>query len=274
MTQRSLNEDPKYLPWEAIEESLKVYGKTTNESYTRRHDMKIFSFIIALAIAFTSPAWAATQPKGSGFIDNLPSLNSIRGVEGGWGWDNSSFQQKNYNKIYLDPIEIFIASDSKYKGLNPDHMKTLTDTMRAALIESLEPDYPVVSKPGPGVLRVRFAITNVYLGKPKHKFGQYTPIGLIASGVKKAKGTSKKNYSLQNASVEAEIFDSQSGERLAVRIDTKPIKVSEQTKKQAWGDDDEDEKQKAAKMSWEAVVESMRFYSEHFRARLDKGRAK
>ncbi len=236
--------------------------------------MKIIGLIIALTMAFTSQAWAATQPKGSGFIDKLPSLKSIPGLEGTWGWDSSGFQQKNYNKIYLDPIEIFIAPDSKYKGLNPDHLKTLTDTMRAALIEALDPDYPVVSKPGPGVLRLRLAITNVYLGKPKHKFGQYTPIGLIASGVKKAKGTSKKNYSLQNASVESEMFDSQSGERLAVRIDTKPIKVSEQTKKNAWGDDDEEGEQKAAKMSWETVVESMRFYSEHFRKRMDKAHGK
>ena len=126
--------------------------------------------------------------------------------------------------------------------------------MRAAMIEALEPAYPVVSKPGPGVLRLRLAITNVYLGKPKHKFGQYTPIGLVASGVKKAKGKSKKNYSLQNASVEAEMFDSQSGERLAVRIDTKPVKVSEITKKKAWGEDDEEEEQKTAKMSWETEL--------------------
>lgn len=241
--------------------------------------MKIIGLIIAITMAFTSQAWAAAQPKESGFIDKLPSLKSIPGLEGTWGWDKPGFQLKNYDKIYLDPIEVWVAPDSKYKGLNPDHLKTLTDTMRAALIEALEPDYPVVSRPGPGVLRVRLAITNVYLGKPKHRFGQYTPIGLLASGVKKATGKSKKNFTLKNASVEAEMFDSQNGERLSVRIDTKPVKVTEKKKKVTEEEEEDDEwgepqSKKAAKMSWETVVESMRFYSKHFRARLDQGRAK
>jgi hypothetical protein len=128
-------------------------------------------------------------------------------------------------------------------------MKVLSDSMRAVMIKALEPDYPVVSRPSPGVMVVRIAITNVYLGKPKHRLGQYTPIGLLASGVKKLAGV-PKNFSIKNASVEAEMFDSQSAVRLAVRVDTRPLR--------SLNEDPEE-------LSWETIEESLKVYGKRFR---------
>jgi hypothetical protein len=190
----------------------------------------------------------------SGFIEESPVLVPISGMEGAWHWNKPGLQFKDYDKILLADIEIFIAPDSKYKGIDADQMKILADSMRAVMIEALEPDYPVVSQPGPGVMGARIAITNVHLGKPKHRLGQYTPIGLLASGAKKLAGKSK-NLSLKDASVEAEMFNVQSGERLAVRIDTKPLRSM---------------KGKPKKMSWESIEESMKVYGNRFRDRVEK----
>ena len=220
--------------------------------------MKIIGLVIVLAIVFTSQAWGAGQPKVSGFIVKPPVLKPIPGMEGAWHWNKPGLQFKNYNKILLADIVIFIAPDSKYKGIDAEQMKILSDTMRATLVKALEPDYPVVSHPGPGVMGARIAITNVYLGKPKHRIGQYTPIGLVASGAKRLAGKSK-NLSLKGASVEAEMFDSQSGERLAVRIDTRPLRSM---------------KGKPKKMSWEAVEESLKVYGKRFRERVEQVRGR
>jgi hypothetical protein len=128
-------------------------------------------------------------------------------------------------------------------------MKALTDSMRAVFIAALEPDYNVVSQMGPGVLVVRIAITNVYLDKPKHKFGQFTPIGLLASGVKKIAGK-PKNFSIKNASVETEVFDFEIGERIAVRADMRPLRSLNEDPKE---------------LTWEAIEESFKVYGKRFR---------
>jgi hypothetical protein len=219
--------------------------------------MNILKFIIVFTIAFTSQAWSAGQPKLSDFImAPAPTLKPIPDMKGAWHWNKPGLQFKDYNKILLGAIEIFIAPDSKYKGIDAEQMKILVDSMRAIMIEALEPDYPVVSKAGPGVMGARIAITNLYLGKPKRKFGQYSPIGLLVSGAKKVTGKSKpKNFSLKEASVEAEMFDSLTGERMAVRLDTKPLRSIDGGSKE---------------LSWETIEESLKVYGKRFRERVDQ----
>ena len=217
--------------------------------------MNMLKLIIVLAIAFTSQAWGAGQPKLSDFVMSpAPEMQPIPEMEGAWFWNKPGLEFKNYDKIFLEDIEIFLAPDSKYKGINANQMKALSDSMRAVMVAALEPEYPVVSKAGPGVLVARLAITNVYLDKPKHKFGQYTPIGLLASGLKGIAGV-PKNFSIRNASVEAEMFDFEIGERVAVRVDTSPLRSL---------NEDPDE------LTWEAIEESLKVYGKIFRERVDQ----
>lgn len=217
--------------------------------------MKIIKLFIVLTIVFTSQAWSAEQPKLSDFIMSpAPEMKPIPNMEGAWYWNKPGLEFKNYDKIFLEDIEIFLAPDSKYKGINANQMKALADSMRAVMIEALEPEYPVVSKVGPGVLVARIAITNVYLDKPKHRFGQYSPIGLLASGVKKVAGK-PKNFSIKNATIEAEMFDFQIGERIAVRTDTRPLRSLNEDPKE---------------LSWETIEESLRVYGKRFRERVDQ----
>ena len=219
--------------------------------------MNLLKLIIVLTIAFTSQAWSAGQPKLSEFVMSpAPDMKPIPAMEGAWYWNKPGLEFNKYDKILLEAIEIFLAPDSRYKGINADQMKALSDTMRAVMIAALEPDYPVVSKTGPGVLVARIAITNVYLDKPKHRLGQYSPIGLLASGVNKIAGK-PKNFSIKNASVEAEMFDFEIGERVAVRTDTSPLR--------GLNEDPEE-------LTWETIEESLKVYGKRFRERVDQVR--
>lgn len=219
--------------------------------------MNLLKLIIVLTIAFTSQAWSAGQPKLSEFVMSpAPEMKPIPAMEGAWYWNKPGLEFNKYDKILLEAIEIFLAPDSRYKGINADQMKALSDTMRAVMIAALEPDYPVVSKTGPGVLVARIAITNVYLDKPKHRLGQYSPIGLLASGVNKIAGK-PKNFSIKNASVEAEMFDFEIGERVAVRTDTSPLR--------GLNEDPEE-------LTWETIEESLKVYGKRFRERVDQVR--
>ena len=216
--------------------------------------MKIIGLIIALTIAFTSQAWGAEQPKLSGFIEEPPVLEPTAGMEGVWHWNKPGLPFKDYDKVLLADIEIFLAPDSKYKGIDGKQIKILADSMRGVMTEALDPDYPVVSLPGSGVMVARIAITNVHLKKPKHRLGQYTPIGLLATGIKALAGKSK-NISLEGASVEAEIVESRRGGRLGVRLGIKPLRRLSGEHKG---------------MSWEAIEESLKVYGKRFRERAEK----
>ena len=129
-----------------------------------------FSTLIATtfllgSIFLCSTVWAANTAGYSGFIDSYPDLKPDPDRSGGQIYRKPGVNLGDYDKIMIVPIEILLAADSKYKGFSPDDLKTLTDELYRVLLNNLEPDYPVVSRPGKGVLVVRLAITNVYAEK-------------------------------------------------------------------------------------------------------------
>jgi hypothetical protein len=204
----------------------------------------------------------------SGFLEDYSNLAPDKDRKGALIFRKPGVDLKSYTKVVIDPVEVWIAPDSKYKGIKPDEVKALADTFRLALVDALEPDYPVVSKPGPGVLGLRLAITNVQMTKKKRGLLGYTPVGFVmAAGVKNI----GKNMSLQDATIEAELLDSQTNKRLGALIDQQSETA---------------EKKKAGKTltklgavqkgdtSWEEIVSTLKIYAERFRGRLDAERGR
>jgi len=236
--------------------------------------MNIIKLIIVLTLVFSSQTWGTEQPNilESGFISGSPAMTPMPEMTGVWYWNEPGVKFHEYNKLLLDNVEIFIAPDSKYKGFDADQMKILADSMRAVMIHAMEPDYPVVTRPGPGVLVARLAITNVYLGKPPLRLRHYTPIGLVVGGVKKLAGV-QKNFSIKNASVEAELFDGQSGKRVAVRIDTRPLRsLDEDPQSTGETEDFEEWSDDPKELSWDSIEESLQVYGKRFRQRVEQAR--
>jgi hypothetical protein len=213
----------------------------------------ILTVFISLSMLLTSASWAASGAKYSGFLEDYPTLEADKDRKGALIYRKPGVALKNYTKIMIDPMEIWYAPDSKYKGIKPDQLKALADAFRESLVSALEPTYPVVSKPGPDVLRLRIAVTNVYVKKKKKRLLSFTPIGLVVTGAQALAG---KNISLVDATIEAEMLDSQSNERLGVLIDRQ-------------SDSAEKKKKKKMKTSWENVQKTLQFYAERFRSRMD-----
>jgi len=198
----------------------------------------------------------------SGFLDNY-SLGPDMDREGAKVYRKPGVDLKPYTKVLIDPIEIWISPKSKYKGLNPDQLKTLADAFRHALIGELEPTYPVVSKPGPGVLGLRIAITNVLITKKKRGLLGYTPIGLVTSTAAKAMGD---DMSMQEAVIEAELLDSMTNEQLGSLIDqqSKTVKRSSVSALKPV---------QKGKTSWEEIQSTLTYYAKRFKTRMDKDHA-
>jgi len=212
---------------------------------------------ISLVMVLAHTAFAA-PPTTAGFIQDQPPLEPVPGVEGAWGWEAAGDPIAKYDKVILDNIEIFLAPDSPYKGIDASQMDAISKTMSGLFHEELEPAYPIVSKAGPGVMRASMAITNVMMTKKKRSLLGYTPVGLLVGGVRSV-ADALSNISLEKAIVEAVFTDSVTGERLVVRIATKPFS-------QAGVGEGE--------MSWEALESAFRFYAQTARKVFDKAHGK
>jgi len=216
--------------------------------------------IVSLCIILSTAGLAISADKYSGFLENYPTFKPDADRKGALIYRKEGVDLKSYTKIMIDPVEIWIAPDSKYKGLKPDELKILADTFRQAIVDALEPTYPVVNKTGPDVLGIRIAVTNVYMTKKKRGLLGYTPVGLVASTAVKTIGD---NISLQDASIEAELLDSRTNERLGALID-------QQSKtgkgKSPLGKLSAVQK---GKTSWDKIEQTLKFYAQRLRGRMD-----
>jgi hypothetical protein len=142
-------------------------------------------FLLAVCLSATAAA-----EDGSFFTD--PSLLKP--------WDRGPFELRyqhpdiakiaqRHDSVMVDQPEIHMAADSDYKGAKGDHLKQLADVARLAMIERIEAgDWNVVHEPGPNVVYIRWAITDLYLKKKKQKRGllSYTPVGMVVHATAQA----------------------------------------------------------------------------------------
>jgi hypothetical protein len=218
--------------------------------------------IALIAITLPGVSGAADDVKFSGFLDDYTALKPDAEREGLLVYTSPDFQPRNYSRFMFTPIEIWADPGSEYKGVQPDQLKKITDGLLEVITKEIGDGYPIVDKPGPGVAIVRLALTNVYLKKKKVKWQHYTPIGAISKGVQKAAG---KNVALTTAHLEAELLDSQSGQRLRAGVD---LQAGEKLRKQI------QKGKKAPETTWADVEKTIEFYAKRFRKQLDAARGK
>lgn len=156
-----------------------------------------------------------------------------------------------YTKAVFNPVEIWYAPDSPYKGIEPDQLKKITDRFYSAMVKAAHASQLLVDKPGPGVVLVRAAITNVKATRPKPKWYNYNPIGGIAYGIKRI---GYHDVILSDAVMEMEILDSETGKTLGALVDTGVgINKKGQTKR-----------------TWEDVEKTLEFYAKRFHQRMKR----
>ena len=159
-----------------------------------------------------------------------------------------------YTAVMIDQPEIFVAPNSRYKGMKPDDMKQLADAFRAAMAQSLSATYMIVDRAGPNVLYVRFAISNVQLKKHKKRLLGYTPVGLVAGAARSAMTSDfTKKIDLKGLTVEMEVLDSGSEEQLAALLETRSAT-------------------KVDPASWEELEALISVYSQRVACNLDNAR--
>jgi len=205
------------------------------------------SLLLAIVLSFLAGQSFAADPD-SGFLQNYSDLQADKDRPGAKFYMKPGADLGLYTRIAISPIEIWYHPETKYKGISPDQLKVITDNYRDILVQNLEPEYPVVSKGGKGVLQLNLAITNVMMTKKKRTILNYTPGGFAMYTLKDAAGA---NVIMSDAFLEAELIDSATGEQIGILVD--------QQKETA----------KKGKASWKNLEKALTYYAQRFRQRMD-----
>ncbi len=162
----------------------------------------------AIAVMFALGACATddtSKPSFSGFLGDYSKLKPDPQFDDALRWANPNVSLAGYSSFIVDPVVVQFAPNDEGTALSPDELKELTDHFRNEAIAALSEKFKVVSEPGPGVLRIRTAITSVETT---------TPILNIHPAMKLT------GLGLGGASMEAEAIDSVSGERIVAIVDS------------------------------------------------------
>jgi hypothetical protein len=103
-----------------------------------------------------------------------------------------------YSAFIVDPVELYLDDEKRaYLGRDTD-LEKLSEYMGETLIKTLEGSYRVTDvAPGPGVGRIRVAITHLKKGAP---------------------------FTIGGAAIEAELLDSQTGEQVVALFEVQQVR--------------------------------------------------
>lgn len=169
--------------------------------------------IAALAAAVVGCAsQETTKSDVPGFLGDYSMLKDEKDAAGEpvKRYLSPKFAPGAYQKLLLDAVQFYPAPQtSEYVD-----MKTYNDVrnyVEAQMRSKLAAKVPLATTPGPGVVRVRTAITSVAAESPGLKPYEVLPIGMAFSAIK---GRGKD----ATLGLEVELLDSVTGERVGAAV--------------------------------------------------------
>ena len=167
--------------------------------------------VMMIGVAMTIRSGCATSQKvpQSGFLTDYSGLKQEDPLNvADWLYVNKEAVFGAYDKIMLDHVVFYFKEDADYKGIHADELQELTDAYHKAMVEALSDVYTFTDTPGPGVMRVRAAITDLVPSKPgRGTLTTVIPVGLAFSFVKK--GVTGTHIGVGEVAFEAELLDSE-----------------------------------------------------------------
>jgi hypothetical protein len=226
----------------------------------------LFRSLIAgslLLIGLTTQAQDSSKPQESdskevsGFLGDYSGLYPDPKNGDLLIYEKSKDTLKNYRKFILDPVTVYLLPGAQDRGIDPDDLDRLARYFTDAITDELVGSgYEVVTEPGPGVLELQIAITNVEpTGSKKNaalKAGTTAASLTVAPGV----GLVVPRLSVGKIGIEGEMIDSVSGERMVAFVTGKGGRrwFSGLNAYKKWGD----------------IEAAFRSWAKNFRKRLDE----
>jgi hypothetical protein len=174
------------------------------------------------ASVVASEATAANVAR-VGFLTDYSRLVAAPAGGGILCWRAANVDWKQYDKVLIERIKVYLSAGSTAKPIDPTDLKTMLDYFHGALVKDLQPDVRVVTATGPGVLRVRFALTALTPTNSMDSLaGTAVPYGFVAeigSGAATGRPAGSTPY-LGQTGMEVQFRDGATGAVVAECADT------------------------------------------------------
>ncbi len=188
--------------------------------------LRLALLTLFLAACSTSPDLSEQAPPPAayaGFLTHPDRLQPVPGEGGAYRWIDSDAKLAQYNQILLERIQVQLASDAEYKAIDPTELKMLTDYFHQAIVKALGDTYSVVSRVGPGVLRVKITIVDLVPTKPEMSVVAlvvpYATVADVTSGAAAGGPAGSAPY-LGRTGIAVQFIDSQTSRVIAEYADT------------------------------------------------------
>ena len=185
----------------------------------------ILTFVAATLITSAAGAGQFGDYEPQGFLSDYSRLKPMAGDKDAFAYKNPEAVAK-YDKLMIDRIKIYLKADAKSKEIDPTQLKELADYFHQAIVKAVGDAYPVVEAPGPDVLRLRIAITDLVPNKPEASVVSlvvpFLWVGEAGAGA--AEGKTGSTPFVGEASVELEGLDSETHKQIVAFLDTQLAK--------------------------------------------------
>lgn len=208
--------------------SVKEKTMLRSNSYTLRRaswgTLGVVMLVLALGCAQGPAPTVSEEPtfevkiplagqKNSGFLGDYTGLEPDPLFEGeALTYVNQTERERlrDYVAIVVDPVQIYIATDSDAALLPTGGPEAAAAYFRHALIEAVSDAFPLMKEGGPLVLRLRTALVGI-------------DVAGEVSGVDEANEPLEKAIDIGKVMVEMELVDSETGKRIAAMMDIAPL---------------------------------------------------
>lgn len=178
---------------------------------------------IALAVVLIGVAGCATTQQANtvmktGFLDDYSILQKGEKGEALLRYRNPTAEWKKYNKVMIDPVQVWMGKSSRFHNLPREEIFRLSELLFGKLRDGLLADYQIVLEPGPDVMRISVALTEAEASDVTlDTISSILPTGYVVSGTKSL--TTGTATFIGTASAEVKITDAQHGTLLAAAVD-------------------------------------------------------
>ena len=185
------------------------------------------AILLAAGVALALLGGCASEPTGkvktvssSGFLADYSMLAPGGEDEAALVYWNPQANFAAYDKIWLEPVTVWLGPDSDLQDAALEDRQRLADAFYKAMQEKLSEEFELVTGPGPGTMRVRIALTDAAASNPTmDTLSTYVPQARLLSSVASLALGSETAAFVGDASAEGEVRDAETGVLLAAAVD-------------------------------------------------------
>jgi hypothetical protein len=198
----------------------------------------------------------AEAPPQSGFFDDYSRLKPAKANWADYVYVNEKYEKKmpTIKAIIIPQPEMFLSPDSEYRGMKPDNMKMITDSMQQIFAETLAGSYQIASSPGPNTMVLQMAFSNLHLKKKPRMpvVGWLPPAYVLTSLKRKMLDEFADNVLLTELVWEGQISDAQTGEVMGQLL----VELGDRDRKEEF-------------TSWDELIVAVAVAAERLKCRLE-----